>query len=64
MLQDSSCLSERRQRVSLNGKVSASVDIVSGVPQGSVLGTLLFILYTSELLHVVGNHIVSYADDT
>ena len=46
-----------------DGKVSASVDVVSGVPQGSVLGPLLFILYASELSHIVGNHIVGYADD-
>ena len=45
-------------------KVSESVDVVSGVTQGSVLGSLLFILYTSELFHIVGNHIVGYADDT
>ena len=38
--------------------------LVSGVSQGSVLGPLLFILYTSELFHIVGNHIVEYADDT
>ena len=56
--------SDRRQRVSLDGKVSASVDVVSGVTQGSVLGPLLFILYTSKLLHIIGNHIVRYADDT
>ena len=47
----------------MDGKVSESVDVVSGVPQGSVLGPLLFILYTSELFHIVGNHIVGYADD-
>ena len=33
------------------------------MPQDSVLGPLLFILHTSELYHIVGNHIVSYADD-
>ena len=57
-------LSDRRQRVRLNGKVSESVAVVSGVPQGSILRAILFILYTSELFHIVGNHIVGYEDDT
>ena len=48
----------------LDGMVSASVDGVSGVPYGSVLGPLLFILYTSELFRIVGNHMVGYAVDT
>ena len=47
-----------------NGKISASVDRVSGKPHSSVLGSLLFILYSSELLHIVGIHIVYFADDT
>ena len=50
-------LSDRRQRVCLDGKVSASVDVVSGVPQASVLRPLLCILDTSELFHIVGNRI-------
>ena len=41
-----------------------SVDVVPGIPQGSILEPLLFILYTSELFHTVGNHIVGFADDT
>ena len=48
----------------LDDKVTESVDVVSKVPQGSVLGPLLFILYTSELFLIVGNHMVTYADDT
>ena len=57
-------LSDRRQRMRLNGKFSPSVELVSGEPLGSVLGPLLFILYTSELFHIVGNNIVGYADNT
>ena len=57
-------LRDRRPRVRLDGTVSVSVEVVSGVHQGSVLEQLLFMLYTSELLHIVGNHMVGYADDT
>ena len=49
---------------STDGKVSASVDVVSSVPQGNVLGSLLFILHTSELFYTVGKHIVGYSNDT
>ena len=48
----------------LEGKVSASVDVVSGVPPGSVLGSLLFIFYSLELFHIDGHHVVGYTDDT
>ena len=46
-------LNDRKQRVHLDGIISASVDVVLGVTQGSVLKPLLFILHTSELLHNV-----------
>ena len=38
--------------------------IISGVPQGSVLGPLLFILYTSEMFELVENRLYAYADDS
>ena len=57
-------LSDRQQRASLDSKVSVSVDVVSEVLQGSVLGPLLIILYTSELFQIIENHMVGYAEDT
>ena len=60
----SDILSASRQRVRLDGEVSASIDVVSGVLQSTILRPLLFILYVSELFYIVGNHIVGYAGDT
>ena len=43
---------------------SKLVDVVSGVPQGSVLCPLLCLLYTSELFSIVENKLIGYADDS
>ena len=44
---------------------SATLDkVVSGVPQSSVLGTLLFLMYTSELFSILENKLIGYADDS
>ena len=52
--------SDRRQHVRLDGKIRASVNVVSKVYQGSDLEPLLLILYTSELFHIARNHIVGH----
>ena len=56
-------LSDRSQHVMVDGCSSKLVNIVSGVPQGSVLGPLLFLLYTSELFSALENKLNGYADD-
>ena len=45
-------LSNRRQSVVVDGATCKWIPIVSGVPQGSVFGPLLFILYTSEMITI------------
>ena len=57
-------LSNRSQQVMVDGCKSKLVNVVSGVPQGSVLGTLLFLLYTSELFSILENKLIGYADDS
>ena len=57
-------LSGRTQSVIVDGVRSAAVQVVSGVPQGSVLGPLLFSLYTSDLSVDLVNVLVGYADDS
>ena len=57
-------LSNRSQYDLVDGCRSKLVNAVSGVPQGSVLGPLLFLLYTSELFSILGNTLIGYADDS
>ena len=57
-------LSNRPQHVMVDGCRSKLVDVVSGVPPGSVLGPLLLILYTSELFSILENKLIGYADDS
>ena len=57
-------LSNRSQHVMVDGCLSKLVNVVSGVPQGSVLGPLLFLLYTSELFSILENKLIGYTDDS
>ena len=60
-----SYLSERQQRTKVNNAYSTYSDILYGVPQGSILGPLLFNIYISDMFYDIDNcDIVSYADDS
>jgi exonuclease III len=60
-----SYLSNRTQRVILNNVLSDTGDVKFGVPQGSILGPLLFILYINDMsLNLVHSILHKYADDT
>ena len=57
-------LNDRSQRVVLNGKESSWKSIHSGVPQGSVLGPLLFLIYINDLAENISSNIKLFADDS
>ena len=57
-------LSNRKPRVVLNGFSSDYSSIDSGVPQGSVLGPLLFLIYINDLEKNIKSNVIFFADDT
>lgn len=59
-------LTNRQQRTVLNGKSSEWSDVLSGVPQGSVLGPILFIIFINDIDGVISMYsiISKFADDT
>ena len=58
-----SFLSGRTQKVVLDGVASDPADVLSGVPQGSVLGPVLFLLYINDLPDDVNSSVRLFADD-
>ena len=56
-------LSNRIQRVMLEGSISSSSKVLSGVPQGTVLGPTLFLLYINDLPSYVNSPVRLFADD-
>ena len=57
-------LRNRKQRVLLNGQVSDWSDVRAGVPQGSILGPLLFLIYINDLSEGLSSNTKLFADDT
>ena len=57
-------LTDRRQRVVVDGEVSSWKSVLSGVPQVSVLGPILFLVYSNDLEEWVTGKLLKFADDT
>ena len=57
-------LRDRTQVVKVNGEESFSAPVLSGIPQGSVLGPLLFVIYINDLPDCISSDSFLFADDT
>ena len=56
-------LSNRTQRVLLDGVTSSSVSVTSGVPQGMVFGPLMFLLYINNIITNLNSPLRIFVDD-
>ena len=57
-------LTDRRQRVVVGGEVSIWKSVLTGVPQGSVLGPILLLVYIDDLEEGVTCNMLTFTDDT
>ena len=57
-------LTHRRQRVIVDGEISNWKSVLSEVPQGSVLGPILFLIYINDLEDDISSKVLKFADDT
>ena len=57
-------LTDRKQQVQVNGSKSEWMDVTSGIPQGSVLGPVLFVIYINDLPDCIHSETYLFADDT
>ena len=59
-----SYLTGRKQRTKVNTSFSTWADIIAGIPQGSILGPLIFNVYLNNIFYFIdGNKLANYADD-
>ena len=59
-----SYLSDRKQYVDINGNTSSFHNLTCGVPQGSILGPLLYLIYVNDIAEATKSGVLSFADDT
>ena len=57
-------LTHRRQRLMVDGEISNWKSVLSGVPQGSVLGPILYLIYTNDSEDDISGKVLTFADDT